>query len=60
MSVADAKCPKGVSREHLVEVWRSTIDEAQKILVGTTPLNHQDADASLSQKFGTNDTIFHY
>ena len=50
----------GVSKEHLAKVWRLNEDEARRTLEVTSQLNKQDADSSLSRRFGTNDRMLRY
>ena len=59
-SAAHVDTPKGVTAEQLSKVWRISHEDAKKTLDVTSQLNKQDADASLSRRFGTNDRMLRY
>ena len=60
MPAAHAESPKGITAEHLRKVWRISEEVAQRTLDVTTQLNKQDADTSLSYRFGTNNRSLWY
>ena len=60
LAAAHAETPKGVTAENLSKVWRISEEVAQRTLDVTTQVNKQDADSSLSRRFGTNDRILRY
>ena len=60
LTTAHDETPKGVTAEHLRKVWRILEEAAQRTLNVTTQLNKQDADSSLSRRFGTNDRMLRY
>ena len=59
-SAAHAETPMGVTAEQLSKVWRISEETAKRTLNVTTQLNKQDANASLSRRFGTNDRMLRY
>ena len=48
LSAAHAETPKGITAQHLSNVWRISHEEAVRTLDVTTQLNRQSMDASLS------------
>ena len=60
LAAAHAEVPKGVTKELLSKIWRISENESRRTLEVTTQLNRQDADASLSRNFGTNDRMLRY
>jgi hypothetical protein len=59
-SVAHAETPMGITAEQLSKVWRISEENAKRALNVTMQLNKQDANASLSRRFGTNDRMLQY
>ena len=60
LAAAHAETPKGVTAEHLSKVLRIPEEVAQHKLDVTRQLNKQDADTSLSCRFGTNNRSLWY
>ena len=49
VSATHASKPKSVNKEHIMNIWRISEDEACRTLEVTTQLNMQDADSNLSR-----------
>ena len=55
-----ASKPKSVNREHIMNIWRISEDEARRTLEVTTQLNMQDNESNLSRALSTNARILRY
>ena len=60
LAAAHAETPKGVTAENLSKVWRISEEVTQRKLDVTAQLKKQDADTSLSRRFGTNNQSLRY
>ena len=60
VSAAHVEMQNGINKEHLSKIWWISEKEAGNTLKVTSQLNKQDADSTISRKFGTNDRMLRY
>ena len=57
---AHSKRSQGVSKEHLSKIWKISIDEAAKIIEGTSQNKAHTSDPKIAKNYGTNDRMLRY